>query len=307
MGRPFKEAAYRSMARWVAIPADMRPLVQLYHERAFYQDMRKQINQRIGLVLGNQRYQYAWAQRLTDIEQAHILAPLLNNVLDVEAPDGTVIKVDISIMSMIKKIEDDYTKTLDTTIRKSEWFKEVASPAALGLGIGGSIAAGLLATVAHPEFYPSVGHLFSYAGLAGSHDNGLGTPAQSKTLGKGDNAHRYSQKLLTILHLLTDQWNRSGAGKVDEDGNLISPPWPWRMKWEQAKVACENQHPDWPKGRIHAKGRRIVQREFLHALYDIWRDWSGPLPPNAVELLRLSTDPKAPELPEVRELWAEGA
>lgn len=155
--------------------------------------------------------------------------------------------------------EEEAAKQISRLLRKTTWFNEVAIPACREIGMsktGGTLtAAKFLDAFGSMSRFNTIGQLMRFARLAP--ENGKAPAPKS-----GQRIH-YSPKAFQALFDLTDQWNRH-------------PECVWRVSWDQWKVYYREKYPDvktYPQGRIHAMARRKVMREFLHELWDLWRDW----------------------------------
>jgi hypothetical protein len=151
-----------------------------------------------------------------------------------------------------------YRLTLGQGLRDTAWYKEVAVPSAHGVGMsednGTLSAAKILWAFGSASRFPSFGCIVRYARLA---------PEDGKAPGraKGKRIH-YNPSAWQALYDLSEAWAKM-------------PDCHWRMMWDAFKAQASQNHPDWPKWKIHAWGRRKMLREFLRELYDTWLAWEA--------------------------------
>lgn len=162
--------------------------------------------------------------------------------------------------------------SLHQAMRKTSWYRHVAISACQGIGMskdaGTLSAAKLLWAFGNASRFATFGRIVRYARLA---------PENGKAPGraKGQRIH-YNPAAWQALFDLSETWNRM-------------PDCHWRLMWDAYKIKAAEMHPDWPKWKVHAWGRRKMLREFLRDLYEVWLAWEART--NGSPMFNLSPDP----------------
>ena len=164
------------------------------------------------------------------------------------------------------KREKNYINQAEKCFKKTQWYNEVAIPAAEGYGLGPSIAGELLWTIGCASRFPTFGRFVKYAGLDV-------TPEGKAPKRKKGTKVTWNPKLRTALYKLTEVWNRN-------------PECVWRARWDGHKAFYRDKYPEketyevngekktrYNDGHIHNMARRKIQREFLRNLYMLWLEY----------------------------------
>lgn len=170
---------------------------------------------------------------------------------------AALMKTDKVHLSALRSQEGFFTRRGDDLMKATRWFKEVASPAAEGVGMGLMIAGGLLWTIGSAKRFSTFGKIVRYAGL----DVREGKAPKRQ---KGQRV-TWNPELRTTLFKLTEVWNRE-------------PDSVWRARWDGWKVWYAENRPEileekGGKGHIHNMARRKIQREFLRNLWTLWSEF----------------------------------
>jgi hypothetical protein len=163
-----------------------------------------------------------------------------------------------SSIEPIMKAEEMAGRQVAKQMLPSSWHQQVAMQAAGGVGIsreGGAItSAKLMWAYGSASRFRTFGCMVRYSRLAP--ENGMAPkPERGKVL-------RYNPSAWQALYDLSESW-------------LRMPDCQWRQMWDNWKAVYGQEHPDYPKGRIHNMARRRVLREFLRDLYDLWLLWEA--------------------------------
>ena len=124
-------------------------------------------------------------------------------------------------------------------------------------GIGPVFASGIIAWLAPLSRFATVSKLWKYCGLA---------PGSVRRRGKMCD---YNPKLKTFMWRMGESFI-----KQKSRGGFYG------MMYERFKQECQQKHPDWSKGHVHAWARRKIVKLFLsHAWEMWWRLMEGREPP----------------------------
>ncbi len=234
----FEELLARFKAKMATIPAEYHEAMGLLYLRRFAQEERKRVaNRQNQLKLGKRVF---WG---------HVLPP------------ETIAKISPWLDGSIEALQDLEKKSeaaLREQVLGKSWYHEVAVVAARGFGISDTAgvvsAAKILWAYGKASRFPTFGCIVRYSRLA---------PENGKAPGKAK-GHRihYNPAAWQALFDLSEIW-------------LRNPGCCWRIVWDDYKALAVEKHPDWPKWKIHAWGRRKTLREFLRELYDVWLAWEA--------------------------------
>lgn len=159
------------------------------------------------------------------------------------------------IRASADKIEDSEAlaaRRIDALLRDTSWYREVAVPAAKGVGMGTLTAAKILWAYGSASRFATFGRIVRYSRLA---------PENGEAPKRRHGAKiRYNPAAWQALFDLSESWNRK-------------PDCVWRQRWDLWKAYYADKYSAYPKGRIHHMGRRKVLREFLRDLYEFWGEW----------------------------------
>lgn len=234
----FEELLARFQAKMNAIPAEYHEAMGWLYIYRQIQDQRKR--------LANRANQMSQGKR---VFWASVLA---------EEPRVEMQKTIKAGVAATAKSEEQAAAQLHKAMRHTSWYRHVAVTAARGVGIsedaGTLSAAKLLWAYGSASRFPLFGSIVRYSRLA---------PENGKAPGriKGRRIH-YNPQAWQALFDLSETWNRL-------------PDCCWRVMWDAFKIQAQEKHPDWPKWKVHAWGRRKMLREFLRDIYEIWLAWEA--------------------------------
>jgi hypothetical protein len=256
----FEENRRRFREKMARIPEECHlAMGALYTQRKIQQERMRQNNRANQLVEGKRVF---WA----DVLPRDMLVPMVGmfkGTIDPLAKQEEEAALLLHRGYVWIRDENDPTApkkrlVLGKGMRETAWYKEVAIPSAHGVGMsednGTLSAAKILWAFGSASRFPSFGCIVRYARLA---------PEDGKAPGraKGKRIH-YNPSAWQALYDLSE-----ALAKM--------PDCHWRMMWDAFKAQASQNHPDWPKWKIHAWGRRKMLREFLRELYDTWLAWEA--------------------------------
>lgn len=259
-GKPqvdFEELRKRFLAKYEKIPVEYHEALGWLYVYQKQQDNRKRVaNRALQLTEGKRVF---WVE-LVGSELARVMA---EGMKVVHTKTG-----DVDVTTFMEKQEDYAAARIHACLAKTTWYRDVAVIAAHGFGMsdrsGTLTAAKILDAFGSPSRFATFGSVIRYARLAP--ENGK-APRPTR----GAVVH-YSPKAWQALYDLSESWLKMASCD-------------WRQKWDAWKEVYRAKYPDektHPKMRIHQMGRRKVIREFLHELWDLWREWEANHAPVAV-------------------------
>lgn len=236
-GVPFEELLERFRAKMAMIPEECHEAMGWLYVYRQIQEQRMRLDNRMRQLAASEKRVF-WAR---------VLPP------EMVAPMAAVAQAPVEAL---EKAERKAAAEIQRSLGRTDWYRQVAVQAARGVGIseknGGLSAAKILWAFGSASRFPTFGRIVRYARLAPE-------DGQAPRRKPGQRI-RYNPQAWQALFDLSEVWARM-------------PDCYWRVRWDAWKAYYQERHPDYPKWRIHAMGRRKVLREFLKDLYEIWREW----------------------------------
>lgn len=239
-GISYEENLTRFKAKIALFPAEYHAALGWLYVNRQIQDERKRLGNRATQMTNDPKKRIFWGRVLPDETKLPMHATL------------------VAASKAIEKSEAEAARGINANFKHTSWYREVAIPAARGVGI--SESAGTLSaikifwTIGSPSRFKSFAALIRYARLAP--ENGKAPRRRA-----GTKIH-YNPACWQALYDLSESW-------------LRQPESSWREEWDNYKVAIGMQHPDYPKGRVHNMARRKILRTFLRDLWDLWLEWEN--------------------------------